>query len=69
MDKNFKSVVIVLLIGILAALVAIYLKLPASAPTRGDFQKASVKQRKLLLMQIPLGFVYGGKISIEGSFD
>ena len=74
MEKHFRLILLVLLVGILAALVAIYFKLPSPAPTYGDYMKAleneeSDKQVELLKSKCQMVYVDDGIISVDGSVD
>jgi len=66
MDKHFKCLVIILLMGVLAALVAIYLKLPAPSPTIREIQNASETKRQRLLLQRPMILV-GGSVYVDNT--
>ena len=59
MDRIFKLTVVCLLAGILGMLVAVYLRIPNSAPTLADLQKVDAETRQNLLMHRPLVFVEG----------
>jgi hypothetical protein len=63
MDRCIRTIVVILLVGILAMLVAIYRRIPEST-TFGDFKQA--KDKREVMMRLPMVHVTGG-VDVSGS--